>query len=321
MWFSRQLVSHVLAIFLSSAWGGLSLADTWDDEIAASREKSRIYWDFAISHGAFISAGTFLNELGIPRHTCEVAGRLLGLEQYTTSLPLFPEPQLHEDLDEDGLHDLQAYSIWLSNWASVASSLREKSRVELAHIWNLDCLGQFGIPNIAYLSIDEPDALFRQNDEYLSVIGEIEDGFFVRFSKWLAENPQTTTVALGSGGGSVSDALRAGRLIRRLGLDTSLASNCYSACPLIFVAGVERRIWSPYPKLGFHQVSSNGRAVPSDHPVYAQVSLYLLDLGVKPSFVLNAMMRAAPSDMHYPELYELCIARAATWIQRRCWSQ
>jgi len=36
---------------------------------------------------------------------------------------------------------------------------------------------------------------------------------------------------------------------------TTLFADGCSACPLIFLGGVECTIWSPYPRLGFHQVS------------------------------------------------------------------
>ena len=58
----------------------------------------------------------------------------------------------------------------------------------------------------------------------------------------------------GSGGGYIDEAMKAGAYIRRKELGTTLYINCDSACPLVFMAGVERLNWSPYPKLGFHQI-------------------------------------------------------------------
>ncbi len=51
---------------------------------------------------------------------------------------------------------------------------------------------------------------------------------------------------LGSGGGYIDEAMKAGAYIRRKGLDTTLYNNCDSACPLVVMAGVERLNWSPY---------------------------------------------------------------------------
>jgi hypothetical protein len=87
---------------------------------------------------------------------------------------------------------------------------------------------------------------------------------------------------------------------------------------LIFLGGVERQIWSPYPSLGFHQASIEGKAVDVDSEVYQLIHRYSVDMNVDPNFVLLAMMKATPREMFEPELAALCEANVATWVQRLC---
>jgi hypothetical protein len=185
-------------------------------------------------------------------------------------------------------------------------------------VWNLQCVGNLGIQISAFERPEATAALFDVNGQDFSILGAIEGGFFEEFQKELEKNPQVTRVVLGSGGGSVLDAIRAGLLIRAKGLETTLSASCYSACSLIFLGGVERQIWSPYPSLGFHQVSIEGKAVDVDSEVYQLIHRYSVDMNVDPNFVLLAMMKATPREMFEPELAALCEANVATWVQRLC---
>ena len=77
------------------------------------------------------------------------------------------------------------------------------------------------------------------------MLGDITAGFAEGLARALAENAKIETVALGSAGGSLVDALKAGRMIRALGLNTTLWSNCYSACTIVFLGGERRRFGRP----------------------------------------------------------------------------
>jgi hypothetical protein len=65
------------------------------------------------------------------------------------------------------------------------------------------------------------------------------------------------TVVLNSPGGSVSDALAMGRLIREKKFATEVEAGkyCASSCPLVFAGGVERRAGEK-AAIGVHQVSA-----------------------------------------------------------------
>lgn len=184
--------------------------------------------------------------------------------------------------------------------------------------WNLNCVGFLDIPEAAYVPPVGPDTFYDVDGETLRILGDVEEGFAIKVFKALAENPQVSTVALGSGGGYVAEALLAGRAIQMAGKDTVLYDTCSSACTLVFLGGVNRQIWSPYPKLGFHQASRLGSPVSPADPVYGEIRVYAEQMGVPPDPILAFMMAAHPSEMHYPEMMQLCEAGVTTWIQRLC---
>ena len=156
----------------------------------------------------------------------------------------------------------------------------------------------------------------------IKVLGAIEAGFTAKLSATLAIAPKAEFVALGSGGGSVYEAIASGKLIRSKGLTTTIWNNCYSACPLVFLGGVDRYVHSPYPSFGFHQISNPAGAIPKGSPVYAHVGAYIRSMGADDRFLLAEMMRAMPEQMNmiHGADERLCKARVATWIQRACYA-
>jgi hypothetical protein len=114
-----------------------------------------------------------------------------------------------------------------------------RDRIEL---WNLDCVGQHEIGRRHAIASIAPKATFRRHADSIVVLGDIDAGFYERFRAILASSNGVTTISLGSGGGSVRDAIMTGLLIRKAGLRTTLFADCYSACPLIFLGGVNRTI-------------------------------------------------------------------------------
>lgn len=166
--------------------------------------------------------------------------------------------------------------------------------------------------------LEDTSAAFVVEDNILKVQGNIEDGFSDRLREAFFSNPGIEVVALGSGGGNVIEALKAGYFIRSHGLGTTLWNNCYSACTIVFMGGTRRTIWSPYAQLGFHRVSQNSVAVPFSHPIYELINDYTIALGFQPGILVELMARAEPDDFYYPGYIDLCDMGIATWIQRLC---
>ena len=106
------------------------------------------------------------------------------------------------------------------------------------------------------------------------------------------------TVVLNSPGGSVTDALAMGRLIRERKFATEVEAGkyCASSCPLVFAGGVERRV-GDRATIGVHQVAallSLANGPPRDEMSVAQnisarCQRYLADMGVSLQVWVHAM--------------------------------
>ena len=106
------------------------------------------------------------------------------------------------------------------------------------------------------------------------------------------------TVVLNSPGGSVSDALAMGRLIRekRLATEVEAGKYCMSSCPLVFAGGVDRRTGDK-AMIGVHQVAAMRSAAngpPRDEMSLAQnisarCQRYLGEMGINLQVWVHAM--------------------------------
>src|SRR3979409_2672692 len=106
------------------------------------------------------------------------------------------------------------------------------------------------------------------------------------------------TVVLNSPGGSVTDALAMGRLIRekKFGTEVEAGKYCASSCPLVFAGGVERRAGDK-AAIGVHQVARIGSAnaaTPRDEMdvaqrISARCQRYLGDMGINLQVWVHAM--------------------------------
>jgi hypothetical protein len=291
-------------------------------EIARKEKLADELWDFAAKFDDHYHIGTMYNEWHINEHHCFVLGHLLrrgelvaGAEiTYTTDLTA-AEPDTQE-IRVDG-HSMR-------NFAGTAKRLLELSPDERVAEWNVDCVGQYGIPKDAYIETGKKSFYtVRGEGKVLQILGDIEVGFADKVQAALDANPDIEVVALGSGGGVVSEAIRAGMMIRDRKLTTQLWNNCYSACPLVFLGGREREIPSPYAKLGFHQIYTLEKgAAPIDSPVYKVIATYVNAMGADAEYVLLNMWLAGPAEMNYLDpdnaKIDFCERGLATWVQRRC---
>jgi hypothetical protein len=128
------------------------------------------------------------------------------------------------------------------------------------------------------------------------------------------------TVVLNSPGGSVTDALAMGRLIRERKLATEVEAGkyCASSCPLVFAGGIERRV-GDRAAIGVHQVAAIGSAgqlrdeMSIAQNISAHCERYLGDMGVSLQVWVHAM--ETPHDRLFifrpDELKSLNIVKAA----------
>lgn len=102
--------------------------------------------------------------------------------------------------------------------------------------------------------------------EWIAAEGAFVKGSAEAFRAALAKlNGGKPPILFHSGGGSVTDAMQIGAMIRKAGLDTAVAradatgavlpGGCLSACPLAFAGGV-RRYSPPGARVGVHRVQS-----------------------------------------------------------------
>jgi len=306
----------LVALSVSSA-----TTETRSERLSAAakmhREKATTLGRVALEQKA-PHTGTAFNEMGLEEFFCASLAMLLGKDQIFLRLGRLDDFVLTQQMTEDKLHDLAFSVLFHDNWAIAAEkalSLSERDRIEL---WNLQCVNHHEIGREHYMPRLGKEATFRVDGDQLRILGDINRGFYESFRSTLDNHKQVRTVALGSGGGSVQDAMLSGLLIRQRRLDTVLFADCYSACPLIFLGGLERSVWSPYPRLGFHQVSVDGRPLSPEHEVYNVIARYAERMGANSAFLLELMHKSGPFDMTYPPVWELCGPKFTTWVQRGC---
>lgn len=164
----------------------------------------------------------------------------------------------------------------------------------------------------------------------LEVVGTIDIGSAERFRTELERvGEYVKTVALDSPGGSVTDALEMGRLIRDSGLVTSVASGslCASSCPLVFAGGTER-LATATSAIGVHQIYATvaadslpvglqaaGAAMSDAQKTTATITRYLGEAGIDPALWLHAL-ETPPNRLYYLSAEELTQYRLATSLRQ-----
>lgn len=269
--------------------------------------------------------GTIYANYGVPEARCYAMGVLLGMPDAVEHLNDEGSPDL-ETMTWENAYEVRVLALEHSNFAHVLEAHVGHDPDQLVLKWNLECPGTMDIPASARHSQEGIASFYELNNDgkVLMVLGDIEAGFADKVIAALEANPSVKTVSLGSGGGYVMEAMKAGDYIRSRGYDTVLWSGCYSACPLVFMAGKQREIWSPYPDLGFHQVArGDGQAVAFNDPIYQLIVSYLVRMDIEPRMVLSNMLAAPPHGMVRISGADpdLCDANVATWSQRMCFGK
>jgi hypothetical protein len=136
-----------------------------------------------------------------------------------------------------------------------------------------------------------------QADGRLRATGTIQPGTAKIFAEEIEKRGgYIKTVVLHSPGGSVTDALEMGRLIRKKNFSTVVEAGryCASSCPLVFAGGVERSA-DDKAIIGVHQVSAltsdgaPGGGMADAQRVSAVCQKYLRDMGVDLQVWTHAM--------------------------------
>lgn len=102
--------------------------------------------------------------------------------------------------------------------------------------------------------------------------GEIDENTGREFERFVKQNKLPRSIVFfNSGGGSLSGAIKLGKLIRQMGFDTGVASYkagttrhegiCASACTYAFAGGVSRYYEAGAARLGLHQFYSTDNVI------------------------------------------------------------
>ncbi|MFG6560291.1 hypothetical protein ACGYK7_07285 [Sulfitobacter sp. 1A15299] len=293
-----------------------SIAKSWEHAIADVEAMSDRFWEISREKGFTEFLGTAFNEVDVEMHLCAILGRMVGHADAITHLePPQPKP------DASG-REFAIAATSLGNWVIAARYHSDIDVDTRRRIWNLDCVGRHNIPTTLYVAVTRGHEVnFDPERRAIMIHGDITPGFSDSVASAIMENPEAKVISLGSGGGAVYEALRAGRLIRDAGLETEVVNGCYSACPLAVAGGTVRFMWWPFEELGLHQVSAYGVALPPAAPVYQDIFDYLVEMGVDASTVLKMMFSATPQEMFLVPEQARCDTRLITNHQRGCLSR
>ena len=328
----KQYINYlaVFTLFLFSHLQAVASADGLKKLIASYEENSKNLTNVAQQlAGGFVHIGTSFNLVDWEQHQCHALALAFGkMATAQKAAVMYRINTVTRSIEN--AHDVAVAAHSMHVFTLAATEVGRWSSKQREEEWNLGCAGRFGISNNE--RFQGPQASFfqlRANGRALVVLGNVEAGFYSKIKHALDNNPKITTVLLGSDGGAVFEAIDAGRYIRQKGLNTELWNSCRSACVLVFLGGVERRIDAPYPALGFHQISireTAGRsvAVPATDSSYQRVAMYATEMGVSAPSLIGLMRSKPPDDMldikydHSDQAQILCKFRIATVVQRGC---
>jgi hypothetical protein len=313
MKFLFKLATFIFATFASTVMG-----KPWSEAIEDVRglqvryeEAAAIALNVPSDRSVLVdSFGQMLESIDTDQHLCAILGRRMGRADVIGHL----EPPLPPLTSDGDTLALTAGSLY--NWVRMAERFSEMDQPERVIRWNNMCVGSHGIPTTNFE--DETTKLFfavSGTGTHLWIYGEIISGYAARLSATLDAHPEVQTVGLASRGGSVAEAIAAGQDIRSRGLDTQLTEDCFSACPLVFMGGVNRSVFRGTAVFGFHEMAIGGEAVPMTVASYGNVWTYAIAMGVDGHAVIGAMWSAAPNDMEIVPMRTLCDMNVVTFVQ------
>lgn len=311
--FRPFLIPCIFTILTIFAFLPNASAKSWEKAISDVERMSQDFSKKARALGFNQALGTSYNEVDVNKHLCAILGRMVGHKAHISHLePAQPKSGASG-------RDFAIASISLSNWVVAAKYHSRISKQDKKRIWNLDCVGNYGIPKRLYVPVRSGFSVrFDAERNAIYVQGDIVEGFAKVVKASILKYPNARVIGLGSGGGAVYEAMKAGRFIRAAGLETELLNDCYSACPLAYFGGTTRTMWWPHSNVGFHQVSKGGIAVPLDNPVYKDIATYIAAMGGNQQLILKFIFAAKPREMYLASEVERCATRVVTNHQRGC---
>lgn len=185
------------------------------------------------------------------------------------------------------------------------------------------CLALVGMllaPYAQAMVFEAPNHDFNSNFEWVNAnggllrvyaTGEIDENTGEEFDRYVKQNKLPRSIVFfNSSGGSLSGAIKLGKLIRQLGFDTGVASYkagttkyegiCASACAYAFAGGVSRYYKAGATRLGLHQFYSTDNVISNraSQEVSGLLVAYLQSMGVD-ALAFSASATAGPDEMFW----------------------
>ena len=177
-------------------------------------------------------------------------------------------------------------------------------------------------------ALEQPLAIALVTGGILSLNGTIDPGSAARFAAEVAARGEyVKTVEFDSPGGSVTDAIAIGELIRARGFATRVVAGriCASSCPLAFAGGAERHATSD-SAIGVHQiyaavsagelpvgVRAAGNAMSDAQKTTAAITRHLVAMEIDPAIWVHAL-ETPPNRLYYFSPDELTRYRLVTTL-------
>lgn len=179
--------------------------------------------------GGFVNIGTAYSAVDSERHQCYALATLLGKDSLARRIAVDYRPNVELKTIENA-QDVAIAAHSMHVFTEVVKEVIAWDKGQREEEWNLGCVGSHQIGTEEFVGQPEPSFFrLRANRTVLIVLGDVETGFFNKLKTAVDANPRVQTILLGSGGGSVYEALMAGRYLRQRGLNTELWNSCLSA--------------------------------------------------------------------------------------------
>lgn len=248
-------------------------------------------------------------------HLCSILAELLHIPETVPEEYKLSDPGL---LSTETM-ELRLYAQSLRNYADQAVSLMRQGEFSLRYLWNLNCWSRYDLRKAFSDDLYQDFEVSTTPDrKTLRILGHIRTGLYGVVARRLRLHRSIENVELGSFGGSVYEAIKIGELVRKRGLNTVLSNNCFSACSLVFLGGVERRVPAPHYSLGFHRVTSRGWPLPASDEVYGRVKEYAERMAGNGDEIVRANLAGDGADYFMFDRIQLCATNIATRVEGVC---
>lgn len=138
------------------------------------------------------------------------------------------------------------------------------------------------------------------SEHELEVYGPITRSVVNELRTALASAPNVRVIRLSSLGGRSGAAFEMAALVKEHSSDTTVRTECDSACTIIFLAGKHHCV-GRYARLGFHSFAFAGEAAANANEI---VRKEMEEAGVQPSFIDRALS-TPPDSVFYPDFDQL----------------